>query len=147
MEVGIQDIVVNIKRKYLNIRADHLKQYPYHLKDVAKLELVEEEKDNIHNLLVCNDQLGNENTCADQVHGITYTRLFNKGQYVHGNMSTQGKKLLVLGEAGMGKTILCMSIAEDWANGTLFQEFFIVLLLPLCQRDISSVGSLPELLD
>ena len=142
MEVGIQDIVVNIKRKYLNIRADHLKQYPYHLKDVAELELVEEEKDNIHNLF---DQLGNGNTCTDQVHSITYTRLFNKGQY--GNMSTQGKKLLVLGEAGIGKTILCTSIAEDWANGILFQEFFIVLLLPLCQRNIASVESLPELLN
>ena len=142
----VQDIAVNIKRKYLNICANHLKQYPYHLKNVAELELVEEEKDNIHNLFVCNDQLGNGNLCTDQVHGITYTQLFSiKGQY--GNIPKQGKKLLVFGEAGMGKTILCTSIAENWANGTLFQEFFIVILLPLCQRNLASVESLPELLN
>ena len=144
MEVDIQDIVQNIKRKYLNIRADHLKQRSWHLKNVAELELVEE-KGNIQSLF--EEQLGSGGASASAYNqvGLNYTQLFRqKPQNVAAKHNT---KLLVLGEAGVGKTMLCASIAEDWANGKLFQQFLMVLLLPLNQRSVASVNSLPELLD
>ena len=50
-----------------------------------------------------------------------------------------------MGEAGIGKTILCASIVEDWANGKLFQDFLMILLLPLNQRSVVSAQNLPEL--
>ena len=56
------------------------------------------------------------------------------------------KRILIIGEAGVGKTVLCASIAKDWANGKLFQEFLMVLLLPLNQTDIVSAENLPELI-
>ena len=55
-------------------------------------------------------------------------------------------KVLVEGGAGIGKTTLSVSLSEDWACGKLFQEFELLLLLPLCHRKVSSAGSLPELL-
>ena len=140
MEVDIQDVVLNIKRKYVHIRADHLKQRLWHLKNVANLELVEEEGD-IKKLILEQDQAVRH--IGDHQVGITYAHLFKRGH----NLVKQDIRLLALGEAGIGKTTLCTSIAQDWANGKLFQEFFIVLLLPLCQRNIASVKSLPELLD
>ena len=44
------------------------------------------------------------------------------------------RKVLVEGDAGIGKTTLCTSVSEDWANGKLFQQFELLLLLPLRQK-------------
>ena len=41
------------------------------------------------------------------------------------------KRLLVEGEAGAGKTTLCAKIAFDWLSGEGFQEFELVLVIPL----------------
>ena len=57
------------------------------------------------------------------------------------------RKVLVEGGAGIGKTTLTISLSEDWACGKLFQEFELVLLLPLRQEEVASAGSLPELLE
>ena len=54
--------------------------------------------------------------------------------------------MLVEGSAGIGKTILCTAASEGWANGSLFQQFEVVLLLPLQHRKVASAGSLPELI-
>ena len=56
------------------------------------------------------------------------------------------KKVLVEGDAGIGKTTLCISISEDWANGMLFKQFELVLHLPLRRKEVASAGSLTELL-
>ena len=56
------------------------------------------------------------------------------------------RKVLVEGDAGIGKTTLSISDSEDWANEKLFQEFELLLLLPLGHRRISSAGCLSELL-
>ena len=56
------------------------------------------------------------------------------------------RKVLVEGDAGIGKTTLCVAVSEDWANGKLFQQFELVLLLPLRMKAVASAGSLPELL-
>ena len=54
--------------------------------------------------------------------------------------------ILVEGDAGIGKTTLCISISEDWASGKLFQQFELVLLLPLRMKEVTSAGSLLKLL-
>ena len=56
------------------------------------------------------------------------------------------RKVLVEGDAGIGKTTLCIALSEDWANGKLFQKFEILLLLHLRWRRIASAGSLLDLL-
>jgi Ran GTPase-activating protein (RanGAP) involved in mRNA processing and transport len=56
------------------------------------------------------------------------------------------KKILIDGDAGIGKTSFCIAVCEDWANGKIFQEFELVLLLPLRQQEVASVGSLFDLL-
>ena len=56
------------------------------------------------------------------------------------------RKVLVEGDAGIGKTTLCISFSEDWANGKLFQQFELVLLLPLRMKVVALVSSFPELL-
>lgn len=56
------------------------------------------------------------------------------------------RRVLIEGDTGIGKIMLCTSISEDWANEKLFQEFDLLLLLPLCEKEVTSAGSLPELL-
>ena len=46
------------------------------------------------------------------------------------------RKVLIEGGTGMGKTSLCTSISEKWAHSTLFQEYQLVLLLPLYKEDL-----------
>ena len=147
MAVAIHDIVLGVKRKYLNVRNDHLKQRSWHLKDVAELELTCTGDNNYIQNSVLYEQKemskGNASTCIPV--DLEYTQIFQQErQYDTANHNT---KILVLGKTGMGKTMLCKSIAQDWANGTLFQQFLIVLLLPPYQRNIALVNSLPDLLD
>jgi Ran GTPase-activating protein (RanGAP) involved in mRNA processing and transport len=63
------------------------------------------------------------------------------------NVNRAVRKVLVEGDAGIGKTTLCTALSEDWANEKVFQEFEILLLLHLRQNRIASAGSLLALLN
>ena len=56
------------------------------------------------------------------------------------------RKLIVEGNAGIGKTTLCTMLTEEWANGKIFTQFDCVLLLPLRDQLVSSASSLSDLL-
>ena len=43
----------------------------------------------------------------------------------------RARRLLAVGEAGAGKTTLCAKIAWDWLNGHGFQQFELVLIIPI----------------
>ena len=58
----------------------------------------------------------------------------------------QIRKILVVGDAGMGKTTLCTSISEDWANEKILQQFDLLLLLSLRHKKVASASTLSELL-
>ena len=55
------------------------------------------------------------------------------------------RKLIVEGNAGIGKTTLCTMLTEEWANGEILTQFDCVLLLPLRERSVSTATSLPQL--
>ena len=55
------------------------------------------------------------------------------------------RKLIVEGNAGIGKTTLCTMLTEEWANGEIFTQFDCVLLLPLRERSVSTATTLPQL--
>ena len=128
MEDEVSSILVHIKEKSRNVSAYHVKNYSCHLKNinVSALELILEDASNVR---------------------VAYKNLLNQqctaiGPGTHGIC----KQILVQGEAAVGKTMLCLSVVEDWATGKLFQEFQIVLLLPLSSRNVVSARSLSELL-
>ena len=125
-------VLTQIKREYSTISDTYKKYCPYQLRNVAaNLELVEE-------LLCSTGPSRNESGDASKCVHISYSSLFK----VHDSR----KRILLVGEAGIGKTILCCSIVEGWANGKLFQEFPIVLLLPLSHKSVISATNLLELL-
>ena len=55
------------------------------------------------------------------------------------------RKLIVEGNAGIGKTTLCTMLAEGWAEGKILKRFDCVLLLSLRENRVSSATSLAEL--
>ena len=55
------------------------------------------------------------------------------------------RKLIVEGNAGIGKTTLCTMLTEEWANGKILEQFDCVLLLPLRERLVSTATTLPQL--
>ena len=57
------------------------------------------------------------------------------------------KKLVVEGNAGMGKTTLCTMLTEEWASGKIFTQFDCVLLIPLRERSVSTATTLPQLFE
>ena len=56
------------------------------------------------------------------------------------------RKVLVEGNAGIGKTTFCTAVSEKWAKGEILQEFELLLLLPLREQKVASAGSLLDLL-
>ena len=55
------------------------------------------------------------------------------------------RKLIVEGNAGIGKTTLCTMLTAEWANGEILTQFDCVLLLPLRERSVSTATTLPQL--
>ena len=136
MEIDIQDhLFIQIKKKYSTISNTYKMQRQCQLMNVASLELVRE-------LQYSSNLSQTEWSSISRRVFIPYSSLF-KGDH---DKVKSGKRILIIGEAGIGKTMLCASIAEDWANGRHFQEFRMVILLLLNQRGVASAQDLPELL-
>ena len=119
-----------------------MKLHPCHLKNVnvGALELLEL-------VLETESDIPGVGSNGKQV-CIPYSSLFDP-PYSEAKLKPAAacKTILIQGEAAVGKTVLCMSIVEDWASGKLFQEFQIVLLLPLSSSGMASASSLSGLLN
>ena len=119
--------VPSIKKKYKDRLINREKQWPpCHSNKLVKLELVEREK-------------GGEK--IDKRTPLAYGDLFKEES---GKKAV--RKVLVEGDAGIGKTTLSTSISEDWSRDKLFKEYEMLPLLPLRHKKVASAGSLPELL-
>ena len=128
----------SIKHKYKDRLINREKQWPpCHSNKLVRLELVERKKgagysDNI--------QRGSDDKTVERT-TLSYGDMF---KVESGKKPV--RKVLVEGDAGIGKTTLSVSISEDWSCEKLYQEFELVLLLPLRYKKVVSAGSLPELL-
>ena len=130
--------VTSIKEKYQERLINHEKQWPpCHLNRLVRLELVEREKKQGY---FHKRQRGREDKDFKRT-PLAYHDLFKVE-----SGKKPFRKILVEGDAGIGKTTLCTSVSEDWANEKLFQQFELLLLLPLRHKKVASVGSLPDLL-
>ena len=129
----------SIKQKYKDRLINREKQWPpCHSNKLVRLELVEREKGKGY----CdNRQRGSDDKTVNKRTSLAYGDLF---KVESGKKPV--RKVLVEGDAGIGKTTLSVSISEDWSCDKLFQEFELVLLLPLRHKKVASAGSLPELL-
>ena len=132
----MENIIAKIKKQYTGKSVKHMNQFPCHLLNVVTLELIKQ---------VHSDQEQHHK----QVHvvseqSIPYSGLFLK-QCEPKRQKLSRYIILVEGEAGVGKSILCTLIIDDWASERQFQEFSIVLFLPLYQHSVVSVCSLLEL--
>ena len=127
--------VPSIKKKYKDRLINREKQWPpCHSNKLVKLELVEREKGEGSS---ANTQRGIENKRTPLAYGDLFKEKSGKKAV---------RKVLVEGDAGIGKTTLSTSISEDWSRDKLFKEYELLLLLPLRHKKVASAGSLPELL-
>ena len=142
----------SIKRKYQERLIIHEKQWPpCHSDKLVRLELVEREKGEDYS---ASEERGRDVKGSDNNQerdrkdkSVTRTPLAYSDLFKVESGKRPVRKVLVEGDAGIGKTTLSISISEDWANGKLFQEFELVLLLPLRHKEVGSVGSISELLN
>ena len=119
------------------------KQWPVrHTNRLLRLELVERDQGKIY---FGSHQRGESSKSIKRTSPIAYEDLF-KPIDVESGTERPMRSILVEGDAGIGKTTFCMSISEDWANGKLFQQFKLVLFLPLRHRKVASVDSFSALL-
>ena len=129
-----------MKGKYQERRINREKQWPpCHSDKLVRLELVERES-------------GEGYSANTQRQRSKKTKAIKRTPLAYGDLfkvesgKRRVRKVLVEGDAGIGKTTLCIAVSEDWANEKLFQQFELVLLLPLRMKAVASAGSLPELL-
>ena len=125
--------VTSTKKKYRDRLINCEKQWPpCKTQKLIRLELVEQEQGQIH-------QRGKDEIVKRTP--IAYSDLF----HVESGRKPI-RKILVEGDAGIGKTTFSIAASEDWANGKMFQEFELLLLLPLRQKKVALAGSISELL-
>ena len=127
--------VPRMKKKYQDRLFNRENQWlTLHSNKLVRLQLVQKKKRE-----GCSTQRGREDK-TDKRTPLAYGDLF-KGE----SGKERVRKVLVEGDAGIGKTTLTISLSEDWACGELFQEFELLLLLSLRQKEVASAGSLREL--
>ena len=56
------------------------------------------------------------------------------------------QSVLLEGHAGIGKTTFCTILTEDWSKEKILQQFKLVLLLPLRDKEVSAAKCLADLL-
>ena len=127
---------LSMKKKYKGRLINRENQWlTLHSNKLVRLQLVQKKKGE-----GCSAQRGREDK-TDNRTPLAYGDLF-KGE----NGKEPVRKVLVEGDARIGKTTLTISLSEDWACGELYQEFELLLLLSLRQKEVASAGSLRELL-
>ena len=135
----------SIKEKYQERLINREKQWPpCHSNKLVRLELVEREKGEDFFTKGRGRDIQNEKDRNDE--GVKRTHLAYSDLFKVESGKKPVRKVLVEGDAGIGKTTLSISVSEDWANGKLFQQFELVLLLPLRITAVAAVDSIPDLL-
>ena len=139
MEEDILSILAAIKERSRNVRTSHTKHYVCNLKNVYvdELELSE---------LLFKKEPDTEVGSDEKKVRVLYSSLFST-QLTKAKPNAVRKTILIQGEAAVGKTMLCLSVVEEWASGKRFQEFQFVLLLLLSSRNVASASSLSGLLN
>ena len=122
--------LTSIKDKYSNRPSgrDQKIYLPRYSSESLKLELVVKKREEYDTTSNC------PNTDIKQL--VPYSDIFKKGK------EQVVRRVLIEGGAGIGKTTFCLTISEDWANEELFQDFEVLLLLPLCEKRILPPGLL-----
>ena len=129
-----------IKNKYRNWFDNHgWKQYPPCCSSrLVKLNLAVKRRE------VCDSNINDDEhdtNVVKQTQLVPYCDLFKREK------QQRVRIVLIEGSAGIGKSAFCTSISEDWANDKLFQEFQVLLMLPLHQKEIAAISSLSELIE
>ena len=136
MDPNVERFVDNLKKKYKSRLINREKQWPCRQSSrLVRLQLAHREKAEGSSTSIQRRKEDNRTPLA-------YCDLF-KGK---SGKDEPVRKVLIEGGAGIGKTTLTISLSEDWACDKLFQEFELVLLLPLRHEKVASACSLPELL-
>ena len=134
---AVKEFLRKMKLKYREKRLNDEEQL-FSLKKLIGLELVEGEQRQGY---AAGQTRGRDN------HAIKRTPLTAYSDILKAKDGDSVRKVLVEGDAGIGKTTLCTALSKDWANGKLFQEFNMLLLLYLRQEKIASARSLLDLLN
>ena len=123
--------IASTKGKYQERRINREKQWPpCHSDKLVRLELVERGKGEGCS---ANTHRGRAESKGDKRTPLAYGNLF---KVESGKRPV--RKVLVEGDAGIGKTILCTALSEGWACGNLLQQFELLLCLPLHHKEIAS---------
>ena len=144
--------VTSLKKKYINREFGENKQWlpvrgDGQLRRLFKLQLVETDKikgfGNKGNRSSGNGkQPEDDKDDKEKRKSILHTDLFKSTS----SDNKPVRKIVVKGNAGIGKTTLCTMLTEEWAKGNILKQFDCVLLLPLRENRVSSATSLPELI-
>ena len=136
MNPDIVKFVNSIKTKYKDRLINREKQWLIrHSNKLVRLQLVNKNEVDVYSTSTSREEDGKSTSLA-------YCDLFKPDS----RKVEPVNKVLVEGGAGIGKTTLSVSLSVDWMYGKLFQEFELLLLLPLRHEKVARAGSLPELL-
>ncbi len=134
----MNEFIASIRRKYRERLLNREEQWPpVSVERLINLQLVEAEKE--EGFRAGLQQHGAPNDKVKRT-PILHNDLFNIEE-----RKKPVKKLVIEGNAGIGKTTLCTMLAEGWAEGKILTQFDCVLLLPLRENRVSSATSLAEL--
>lgn len=135
--INFEKISSLIRKTYIDRQENRDLQWPpCFAETLVKLELHQE----VYNVYY-NKQCRGERYSSSNREQVGYNGIFESEP-----SGKKVKKVLVEGDAGIGKTTLCTSISVEWAQKKRLKRFKLLLLLPLRDKDVISTTSVYELL-
>ena len=130
--------VSSLKKKYIERLLHSEDQWPpVSVDKLVNLELVEVEKKLGFRAGIAQHSAHSKSKRTPILHSDLFTVEVNKKPV---------RKIIIEGNAGIGKTTLCTLLTEEWANGKILKQFDCVLLLPLREKSVSTATSFPQIL-
>ena len=128
-----------VKILYEKRRIHNEKQWPpCRGRKLVKLQLVERE--------AYVSQRQEKDLSRNDAKGVKHTPIKCSELFESKSGEKEIQSVLLEGHAGIGKTTFCTILTEDWSKEEILQQFKLVLLLPLRDKEVSEAHSLVDLL-
>ena len=128
-----------VKILYEKRRIHNEKQWPpCRGRKLVKLQLVERE--------AYVSQRQEKDLSRNDAKGVKHTPIKCSELFESKSGEKEIQSVLLEGHAGIGKTTFCTILTEDWSKEKILQQFKLVLLLPLRDKEVSEAHSLVDLL-
>jgi GTPase SAR1 family protein len=153
MKSTLHGTVDDIHLEKQTIRIEHILKSQYFINresEKVRMELLTESIQQLSNIIMNEPiEVARTDELARKLHmksDLNIHLMFNNLAPVEGLAKDEkGKRILLDGAPGVGKTTLCHNACKEWADGKAFTDFKLMVYVPLRERQVVNASEIEHL--